>query len=339
MPDNSVPSITVLILSFNGKHHLVQHLDSVLATDYDNFRVTVIDNGSTDGSLEFLEEKYRQIEVVRHKHNYGFAVAYNKVINSIDTEYFVLLNNDVSVDPDWLKILVSHAKGKETAALTPKMLFYHNKRRINAAGGNCDLYGTGWNRGNNEIDNGQYDKLEEAFYGNGAALLVSKQAWRDVGPFDERYFMYGEDLDWCWRARLKGYKILYVPSSKVYHCWLGSKGSVFYFLERHCLSNVLKNYSLKTLFKITPKYLAIRLLKTFWVLKNAGCCDKLSVLKAVWWNMKNLMKTWEKRMQIQTSRSVPDADIQRLMLKNSFELLLGLKKTSHPIMKAVWRDY
>jgi hypothetical protein len=306
----------------------------VLATDYDHLRVVVIDNGSTDGSSEFLTARYPKVKVIKQRRNNGFALAYNMAIESVGTEYFALLNNDVSVDPTWLKTLVSHVEGEKVAALTPKMLFFHDRRRINAAGGSCDFYGTGWNRGNNEVDMGQYDLLEETFYGNGAALLVSRKAWQDVGVFDERYFMYGEDLDWCWRARLKGYKILYVPTSKVYHRWLGSRGPMFYSLERHWLSTLLKNYGMSTLFKIMPRYFAIKLLKTFWAFKNAKGGDKFFILNAVWWNMKHLKKTWEKRVQIQSSRSVPDEEIQRLMSKDSFELLLGLKRIRHPILKA-----
>ncbi len=328
------PPVTVLILNFNGKQHLVQHLDSVLATDYDPLQVVVIDNGSTDGSAEFLEAKYPEVRVIKQRRNNGFAQAYNQAIESVDTEYFALLNNDVSVDPTWLHALVSRVKGEKIAALTPKMLFFHDRRRINAAGGNCDFYGAGWNRGNSEIDVGQYDQSEETFYGNGAALLISRKAWQDVGAFDERYFMYGEDLDWCWRARLKGYKILYVPDSKVYHRWLGSGGPVFSSLERHWLSNLLKNYSLSTLFKIMPGYVAIKLLKTFWALKNAKDSDKFIILKAVWWNMRHLGKTWGKRVRVQSSRSVPDDEIRRLMSKGSFELLLGLKRIRHPILQA-----
>jgi GT2 family glycosyltransferase len=326
--------VTVLVLNFNGKHHLTQHLASILATDYGNFRVVIIDNGSTDGSLEFLAAHYPHVEIIRNKCNQGFVLAYNAAMASVATEYFALLNNDVSVEPDWLKKLVHHAQGKEVAALTPKMLFFHDRGRINAAGGNCDIYGTGWNRGNDEVDRGQYDKVEETFYGNGAALLISKKAWQDVGSFDERYFMYGEDVDWCWRARLKGYKVLYVPSSRVYHHWLGSKGPIFYLLERNTLSNITKNYSLRILFKIMPTYIAIKLLKTLWAFKNVRGGGKVLALKAILWNIANFKETWESRVGIQSSRRVSDAEIQRLMVKGSFELLLGMNKSSHPILES-----
>ena len=311
---------------------MTQHLDSVLSTDYSDFRVVVIDNGSTDGSLEFLATQHPHVEVVGNRRNLGFVLAYNSAIASVATEYFVLLNNDLSVEPDWLRELIAHAREGKVAALTPKMLFYNDKRRINAAGGNCDVYGIGWNRGNSEIDKGQYNSPDECFYGNGAALLISKEAWRDVGPFDERYFMYGEDLDWCWRARLKGYRILYVPASRVYHRWLGSRGSIFYFLERNTLSNILKNYSLASLLKVMPTYLALKLLKTLWALKNTRSRNRFFTLKAIWWNAANLKETWKKRMQVQSLRIVSDAYVQRLMTKESFELLLWLKKSSHPIL-------
>jgi GT2 family glycosyltransferase len=333
--EKHVPSVTILILNFNGRRHLAENLESVLATDYSNFEVIVVDNNSSDGSVEFLNEKYPDVRVLRHNRNLGFSRAYNKALSSVNTEYFALLNNDVSVEPSWLATLISYVEKDRVAALTPKMLLLRDRRRINAAGGNCDVYGTGWNRGNSETDRGQYDKSEETFYGNGGALLIRKQVWQEVGTFDEHYFMYGEDLDWCWRARLRGYRIIYVPESRVYHSWLGSKGKIFYFLERHWLSNVLKNYTLQTLFKIMPRYIIIKLLKMIWVFKNAKPDNKFFVPKAILWNLKHLKKTWEKRVKVQNLRDVSDSHIQRLMFKKSFELLLRFGNLSHPALEKV----
>ncbi len=323
--------VTLIVLNFNGKPHLEQCIDSLLATDYKCFKVVVIDNASTDGSAEFIESNYPTVKVIRHNHNYGYAFGYNLVIDAIQNEHIVLLNNDVFVKPNWLKELMLYIDKEDVAAVAPTMKFFHDKNRINAAGGNCDIYGVGWNRGNGEIDTGQYNKVQEVFYGNGGALLVKKRVWRKVGPFDERYFLYGEDLDWCWRARLRGYKIIYVPNAEVYHLWRGSGAPMVYLLERHWLSTILKNYNLKTLIRLTPKYLALKTLKTVWLIIHGKKNEKLASIKGVLWNLVNLKGTWRKRVEIQTSRKVSDSEIQKNMLRKSFELFLWLGKIKHPI--------
>lgn len=325
--------VTVLVLNFNGRKYLKDCLNSLLATDYPNLKIIVIDNGSVDGSAEFIRANYPNVKVIKHDHNYGYARAYNLVIDAIQSEYIALLNNDILVEPSWLKELVAHADNYDVVAVTPKMKFFHDKTRINAAGGNCDLYGVGWNRGNGEVDMGQYDSVQEVFYGNGGALLIKKRAWREVGPFDERYFIYGEDLDWCWRARLKGYKIIYVPYAEVRHQWRGSGVQMVYLLERHWLSTVLKNYSLKTLIPLIPKYLALKALKAIWLIARAELHEKLTVLKGILWNLSNLRETWKKRIQIQMLRTATDMKIQKHMFKGSFELSVWLKKLRHPILK------
>jgi len=327
------PRVSLLILNYNGKNHLENCLKSVFGIDYSNFEVRLIDNGSTDGSVEFVRKNYPQVKIVEHGVNHGFALGYNLVVDSVESEFVAFLNNDVLVEPDWLKKLIPYAKQEDVAAVTSKMLFLSDNGRINAAGGNCDVYGVGWNRGNGEVDVGQYDEAEEVFYGSGGALLIKKKVWEDVGPFDERYFLYGEDLDWCWRARLKGYKIIYVPDAKVYHYWRGSKAPMGCFLEKHWLATLLKNYSLKTLVKTLPRYLALKFLKSIWLLKNGEKEEKLAVFEALIWNLINLKDTWKKRIIIQTFRKVTDGEVQKRMYKGSFELLAGLGKFQHPFLK------
>lgn len=327
------PRVSLLILNYNGKAHLKKCLESVFRMEYPNFEVKLVDNGSTDGSVEFVKKNYPQVKIVEHGVNRGFALGYNLVMDSVKSEFVALLNNDVLVEPEWLKKLIPYAKQEKVAAVTSKMLFLSDNGRINAAGGSCDVYGVGWNRGNGEVDWGQYDKVEEVFYGSGGALLIKRKVWDEIGPFDERYFLYGEDLDWCWRARLKGYKILYVPHAKVYHYWRGSKAPMERFLEKHWLATLLKNYSLKTLLKTLPKYLALKLLKFIWLLKNGGKNEEIAVIEALIWNLANLRDTWKKRVVIQSFRSVSDEEVQKCMYKGSLELLAGLGKFQHPFLK------
>jgi GT2 family glycosyltransferase len=325
-----VSPVAVLVLNFNGKQYLEQCLDSLLATTYPNFDVTVVDNGSSDGSTKFIKSNYPNVKLKEHHRNYGYALGYNLVIDSIETEHIALINTDIITEPSWLEKLMEHVKDNDVAAVVPKMKF-PDKKRINSAGGSCDIFGTGWNRGNGEIERNQFNVAQEVFYGNGGAFLFKKQVWQEIGPFDERYFMYGEDLDWCWRARLRGYKIVYVPHAEVYHHWRGSGGAIVVMLEKHWLSNILKNYDLKTLIKIMPRYLALKALKTIWLLIHSKPEEKFSVFEAILWNLLNLKGTWMKRVRTQRSRKKSDTEIQKNMLRKSFELLLWSRKITHPI--------
>lgn len=336
MNHKSYAHVDVLILNFNGKSLLKRCLDSVLKTDYPDFEVFVIDNGSTDGSAEFIRKGYPQVKLVETGSNMGVAAAYNRVIDGLSSEFVAVLNNDVEVDKDWLKKLMEVIDGEDdsVAAVTCKIRFLNNRDRINSAGGSCDTYGTGWNRGNGELDNGQYDRVDEPFYATGTAMVMRKSLWEKTGRFDGRYFMYGEDLDWSWRARLLGCRINYVPASIVYHKWQASRRIVpiLYLLERNWLCTILKNYSLRTLLLLIPKYLMLKTLKAFWLLLRGERNEKLAIPRAIVWNLFNLRGTLKRRRVIQLIRKISDHEIQRKMFKGSFELSLWLGLMKHPIL-------
>jgi GT2 family glycosyltransferase len=337
MKRRKYPHVDILILNFNGKSLLKRCLESVEKTDYPDFEIFVVDNGSTDGSIEFIREHYPLIKLVEMGRNIGLAAAYNQVINSLVSEFVALLNNDVEVDKNWLKHLmdVLVEANDNTMVATCKIKFLHDKRRINSAGGSCDIYGVGWNRGNGELDNGQYDKIDEPFYSTGTVMVIRRSLWEKVGGFDERYLMYGEDLDWCWRARLLGYNINYVPQSIVYHEWQASRKFVpiVYLLERNWFCTLLKNYSLKTLIFILPKYLMIKTLKFMWLFLRGKRNEKLAIPKAFIWNIVNLRESLKRRKKVQSARKVPDQEIQKRMLKKSFEISLWLGTEKHPILR------
>jgi hypothetical protein len=329
-----LPFVTLLVLNYNGKKYLPSCLDSLLKTNYPKFEVVVIDNCSLDNSVDFIKMNYPNVRVIKNNENLGYACAINSAMDIIKSEYVVFLNNDIVVKPEWLKQLIPFIKVSNVAAVNPKILFLSNKKIINAAGGSCDIYGVGWNRGNGEFDNGQFEAVEEVFYVNGTAMLTKKSVWKDVGAFDERYFLYGEDLDWCWRARLKGYKLLYVPSAKIYHRWRGSKGLIIEFLERHWLASFLKNYSFKTICILFSKYLVLKFLKAIWLMKNGrGFREKFAVFDGFLWNLVNFKGTWFKHLLVQTSRRVSDEEIQKCMYKGSFELSVWIGKIEHPLAR------
>lgn len=188
-------------------------------------RFVVGDNGSTDDSVAFVHENYPTIEVVRLDKNYGFAEGYNRVLAQVEADYYILLNSDVEVTPDWVDPVIDLLESDpRIAAAQPKIRAYHDREYFEyagAAGGFIDAYGYPFCRGRlmdtREKDVGQYDDACDIFWATGAALFIRRQAWEEVGGFDGDFFAHMEEVDLCWRLKSKGYRIVYCPDSVVYH--------------------------------------------------------------------------------------------------------------------------
>lgn len=217
--------IAVVILNWNGRGMLERFLPSVVEYTQVEAEVIVADNGSTDDSLQFLKENYPQIRVIAMDKNYGFAGGYNKALEQVEADYFVLLNDDVEVSPHWVKNVVSAMEmDTETAIGQPKILMYDDKNRFEyagAAGGWIDSYGYPFCRGRMfdivEEDNGQYDQECECFWATGAAMFVKAAVWKELKGLDEDFFAHMEEIDLCWRAQNAGWKVKCYPQSKVWH--------------------------------------------------------------------------------------------------------------------------
>lgn len=219
------PSVAIVILNWNGKHYLEQFLPSVLSTTYNNLKIIIADNGSTDESLKYLEQHFPQVEILILDQNYGFAGGYNKALKQVEADYFVLLNSDVEVSPGWIEPIIRLLESnKQYAACQPKILSYKNKQLFEyagSAGGWLDLYGYPFARGRVfsicETDEGQYNNTEEIFWASGAALVIKSHVFHEMQGFDEYFFAHQEEIDLCWRIQLEGYHIFCCPDSVVYH--------------------------------------------------------------------------------------------------------------------------
>jgi GT2 family glycosyltransferase len=220
-----LPSVAIVILNWNGKKHLEQFLPSVLSTTYPNTTIIVADNASTDDSMEFLRTRFPQVEQIHLDKNYGFAGGYNRALQSVSADYYVLLNSDVEVSAGWLEPMIGlMEKGRLIAACQPKLLSYKQKdlfEYAGASGGWLDSFGYPFGRGRIfdvcEQDHGQYDREEEIFWASGAAMAIRGRAFHEVGGFDAWFFAHQEEIDLCWRLKLKGYRIYACPASVVYH--------------------------------------------------------------------------------------------------------------------------
>jgi GT2 family glycosyltransferase len=224
------PSVAVVILNWNGKRLLQQFLPSVVNSNYPNLQIIVGDNCSNDGSVEFVNTNYPLITVLQNKRNYGFAEGYNRILEQVTADYYVLLNSDVEVPEDWITPVINLMEADEQiAAAQPKIKWQLDKTQYEyagAAGGFLDKYAFPFCRGRIfdavEKDLGQYDDVKEVFWASGAALFIKSKAWKAVGGLDGDLFAHMEEIDLCWRLKNKGYKVMFCPDAEVYHVGGGS---------------------------------------------------------------------------------------------------------------------
>ncbi len=218
-------------------------LDSLRAQSFQDFDVAVVDNGSTDDSLQILAEDYPQVRIVGWETNRGVAAAFNEGVRQCRGELLALLNNDMEVAPDWLAALVQALERDPKAGAAASKILFIDRRTINSAG---DVYrrdGIPGNRGVHEIDQGQYDRTEYVFGASGGASLFRRQLFDEIGFFDERLVSYCEDVDWAWRLQLAGYRCLYVPEAVAYH-WGSATGGgelASYYCGRNFIRVLFKN--------------------------------------------------------------------------------------------------
>src|SRR3972149_5968710 len=244
------PFVCIVILNWNGWSDTLECVKSCRGLTWPNFRIVLVDNGSTNGSEEHLRRQLPDLEILQSGSHLGFAggcnVGIRYALNS-GADLVWLLNNDTVTDPEALTRLVEAMEGDASAGIAGSKIYYHNDpSRIWFAGG---IWRKGRlrlrHRGAHQLDEGQFDKMCEIGSVSGCSLLISAAAIRDTGLMDESYFLYWEDVEWCARAGEKGYKVLFVPGSRVWHKVSASAGensfsqyyyyirNGFYFLRRY----------------------------------------------------------------------------------------------------------
>ncbi|MFW5820932.1 MAG: glycosyltransferase family 2 protein [Bacteroidota bacterium] len=269
--------VAIVILNWNGANYLKRFLPGVISSsDIPEVKVFVADNASSDDSVEMLESDFPEVEVLKFDKNYGFAEGYNRAFKQIESEYFLLLNSDVEVSTNWLDRLIGVMDSDPLiAACAPKIKSYQMKNYFEyagAAGGFIDKYGYAFCQGRIfdalEPDYGQYDESREVFWTTGACMFVRAPLYKLVGGFDPGFFAHFEEIDLCWRLKNRGYKLMYVPESTIFHVGGGA-------LPR---TNPMKTYlnfrnSLFTLYKNLPSHRIIP------VILNRLLMDFLSMLR------------------------------------------------------------
>ena len=228
------PSVTVIVLNWNGKDLTIECLESLKQVNYSNFNILVVDNGSTDGSVELLKEKFPEVSILVLEKNLGYAAGNNRGFDSLkpdQPEFVIFLNNDTIVDENFIgplvKQLLTHKKASQTV---PKIYYENDPKLIWYAGGIVNLWtGSIYHLGIRQYDGPAYSKTHKTKYATGCCFCMRYEEFKEFGGFDEIFPMYSEDVDLSLWIRAAGKQVWFVPDSKIWHKVSASLGGAFSF--------------------------------------------------------------------------------------------------------------
>ncbi|UKJ06324.1 glycosyltransferase family 2 protein [Solitalea lacus] len=305
------PRVAVVILNWNGKRFLEQFLPSIIQSTYKNLEIIVGDNASTDGSVEYVKTNFPQVTVLINDQNYGYAGGYNHILARVHADYFVLLNSDIEVTPNWIEPIIEQMESDELIAIAqPKLKDFNRKdyfEYAGAAGGYLDYLGYPFCRGrifdSIEKDEGQYESSSEIFWASGAAMFIKKKYFDLVGGLDADLFAHMEEIDLCWRLKNQGFKVVYCPNSEVYHVGGGTlqAESPFktYLNFRNNLAILCKNLPSGNVFGVLFIRFWLDLLAWFKFIAEGKLKHAISINKAHTHFLLDLKKWTRKRTKVQ----------------------------------------
>lgn len=342
--------ISVIILNYNGSRYIINCIRSVLSSSYDNLEVILVDNGSTDQSIEICKDIFAadsRLNIIKNISNLGFAEGNNVGAKHSTGQYLFFLNIDTEIQSDSITNCVCQFHFHPNVGIVqPKLILLDNKTTFDSAGDFIDKYGNAVRRGGDglEIDEGQYDQDIDIFSARGAALMIPRSLYLESGGFDPIFFLDFEDIDLCWRVRLMGYYIKLAPKSVVFHAGVQikeisdqNKTRKFHQYKNKVLM-VIKNYGTKKIITILPVQILV-----FYILASAyGTLVRRDLqvpglrFKAMVWLIANSGKIIRSRRFVQKYlRKVPDEEIIKYMYK---DLLWNEKAHKNAFPKLVKDD-
>lgn len=318
---------SVIIANFNGIKYINDCLSSVVKTDYKNYEIIIVEDGSNDGSLKVIEkfQKKYQLKVFQNEKNLGLVESRNRAIGKADGEILVFLDNDTQVDKNWLRGLDEIFKNQEIGAAQCKIFDYHKRDILQEAGMKLVPFtGFGTPVGRGQRDRGQFDH-KEGIISLGAALAVRKKIAETIGGFDNKLFHYTDDLDFSWRVWIAGHKIVLAPKAIVYHYTKEHPADfhLYFHLSKNSLRMIMKNYQGLNVLKYLPISILINLIGGLVVLIRERTLDGIiGVVSGLTWNIIFLSDTLNTRIQLDKIRRLDDKHIfSQVMLTSSiFEI-------------------
>lgn len=300
----------VIILNWNGRKFLEKFLPSVIQYSINDAEIIIADNASTDDSLQFMQENYPEIRIIINSVNGGFSKGYNDALSQIEAEYYVLLNSDIEVTENWINPIINLMDSdKNIAVCQPKLRSFSEREKFEyagAAGGFIDKYGYPFCRGRLfntlEVDNGQYDDVCEVFWATGAAMFVRAELYKKYNGLDNDFFAHMEEIDFCWRLKNEGYKIMYCPDSVVFHVGGGTlpknNSQKTYLNFRNNFYLLYKNLPSDRLLPVFALRLLLDFVAAMKFLSEGGFKDLKAVVHAHLSFYVSIWKNYQKRKNI-----------------------------------------
>lgn len=315
---------SIILLSYNSKDDLAECIPSLENQTYPNHEIIIVDNASTDNTPEFVRTDYPHIRFVETGSNRGYPAGNNIGFQHASGEYIVILNPDTVADPNWLAELIRPFKENPDIGLTTsKILMYDQQEKINTCGNSIHYTGLDFCRGLYEPSS-SYSKPEEVGAISGCSFAIRREVFEQLGGFDLDFFLYLDDADLSWRARLMGHRILFVPKSVVYHKYkLSIAPWKEFYLERNRYLMLMKNCSSRMLVLMLPAILVTEIVTWGHAVLNDYQYVQ-NKLRAYWWVLTNPSKILNKRREVQNKRKIADREIIRLFdMKIPFEQVIG----------------
>ncbi len=335
--------VAIIALNYNGKKFLDGCFSSLKKLDYPGFEVIMVDDCSTDDSVAYTQKKYPWVKILQNTKNMGACVSFNRAVKETKAPLIVKIDNDVIVDKNWLKEMVATIESDAQIGVVGSKILNYDGKSIQEYGSNIDKTGYPMSYLYLESASQNLPKIMEVFYVSGCSMLFRKKVFEEVGMFDEKFYIYKDDLDLCWRMKLYGYKTVTNFNSVLCHLSGVTQGGATvlektikysttprkrYFGEKNTLRMLLKNYSAKSLLLVLPFYFLIIFAEVAYLTFKHQFKMYPVFLQVFWWNILNLPDTVKERRRIQRARKVPDRLIMGGMAKGSLKWkMLGIIKT------------
>ena len=331
-------SVSIVIPHWNNVEVLSECLESISATDFDNFETIVVDNASIDNSVEWVRSNYPNVKLIENDKNYGYAGGCNIGAEAASGDFLIFLNNDTVQEKDWISNLIKTINSDDKiAAVQPKILNYYNRNVFDYAGGSgghMDIYCFPFARGRifsfQENDEGQYNNKEKCFWSSGTCFMVRRELFQKSGGFDESFFAHMEEIDLCWRLYAMGFEVWVEPDSVVYHknaLTLPMYSHKKYYLNhRNSLLMLLGNYSIKNIFLIGIPRLILEKIACFYSILMLDWRHFTAILRSLFWIIFHPNVIMKKRKSFSKIRTITDKKIMENMMQSSIVIKYYLLK-------------
>ena len=330
--------VSIIIPHWNNVDVLSECLNSIASTDYPDFEIIIVDNASSDNSVEWIKSNYPRVTLIENDKNYGYAGGCNIGADYANGEYLIFLNNDTIQEKNWVSNLVETMNSNsKIAALQPKVLNYYNKKLFDYAGGSggkMDVYCFPFARGRifakQEIDEGQYNNKEKCFWSSGTCFMVRKNLFYKAGGFDDMFFAHMEEIDLCWRLYAMGFEVWVDPQATVYH-----KNALtlpmhthkkHYLNHRNSLLMLFSNYSIKNIFLIGIPRLILEIVACFYSILMLDWRHFTAILRSLFWIISHPNVIMKKRKNFSKTRTIEDKKIMENMMQSSIVIKYYLLK-------------